>query len=165
LLGVTLVLLEKFGGAGNPGAGFPLWTLVWALLALTGISIGTVYQKRHGTGADLVAGTIIQYGAAALFFAVGAMFLETREVVWSVQLQLSMAWLVLGVSIGAILLLMWLIRRGAASQVASLFYLVPPVTAVEAFWLFDERLGVLAIVGGIVSITGVALVVSQRRPG
>ena len=75
-----------------------------------------------------------------------------------------MAWLVFGVSIGAILLLMWLIRRGAASQVASLFYLVPPVTALQAFWLFDERLGVLAITGGIVSIIGVALVVSQRRP-
>jgi len=164
LLGVTLVLIEKFGG-DNQGSGFPIWTLAWALLALTGISIGTVYQKRHGTGADLVAGTIIQYGAAALFFAAGALLLETREVVWSVQLQLSLAWLVLGVSIGAILLLMWLIRRGAASQVASLFYLVPPVTALEAFWLFDERLGLLAMTGGIISIAGVALVVSNRRPG
>ncbi|WP_144775476.1 DMT family transporter [Marinobacter maritimus] len=163
LLGVTLVLLEKFGGAGNPGSGFPLWTLIWAALALAGISLGTVYQKRHGTTADLVSGTIIQYGAAATFFAVGSLMLETREVEWSVQLQLSMAWLVLGVSIGAILLLMWLIRRGAASQVASLFYLVPPVTALEAFWLFDERLGPLAIIGGIISITGVALVVSQKR--
>lgn len=162
LLGVTLVLLEKFGGAGNPGASFSLWSLLWALLALAGISLGTVYQKRFGTGADLVAGTLIQYGAAAVFFAVGALLLETREVEWAIQLQLSMAWLVLGVSIGAILLLMWLIRRGAASQVASLFYLVPPVTALEAFWLFDERLGVLAMTGGIVSITGVALVVSRQ---
>lgn len=163
LLGVTLVLLEKFGAGESADDSFPLWTLVWALLALTGISLGTVYQKRHGTGADLVAGTIIQYGAAAVLFTVGALMFETREVAWSLQLQLSMAWLVLGVSVGAILLLMWLIRRGAASQVASLFYLVPPVTALQAFWLFDERLGVLAITGGIVSITGVALVVSQRR--
>ena len=75
----------------------------------------------------------------------------------------SMVWLVFGVSIGAILLLMWLIRRGAASQVASLFYLVPPVTALEAYWLFDERLGVLAMIGGVISITGVALVVTQQR--
>ena len=74
-----------------------------------------------------------------------------------------MVWLVIGVSIGAILLLMWLIRRGAASQVASLFYLVPPVTALEAYWLFDERLGVLAMIGGVISITGVALVVTQQR--
>lgn len=169
LVGVTLVLVEKFG-TGDTASDFPLWTLVWAALSLVGISLGTVYQKRRGTGADLVAGTFIQYSAAATLFAIGAFAFETREVEWAMPLILSMVWLVLGVSIGAILLLMWLIRRGAASQVASLFYLVPPVTAMEAFLLFDERLGVLAMVGGGVSIVGVALVVTQaarpkvRRP-
>jgi drug/metabolite transporter (DMT)-like permease len=163
LVGVALVLLEKFGGAGA-GSGFSPWSLLWALFALSGISLGTVYQKRHGTGADLVAGTMIQYAAAATFFAIGAFTLETREVEWSLQLQLSMAWLVFGVSIGAILLLMWLIRQGAASQVASLFYLVPPVTALEAYLLFDERLGGLAMTGGLIAIVGVALVVTQKKP-
>jgi len=137
--------------------------LGWAMLSLLGISVGTVYQKRHGESVNLVAGTFIQYSAASVFFAIGAFALETREVVWNIQLQLSMAWLVFGVSIGAILLLMLLIRRGAASQVASLFYLVPPVTALQAFWLFDERLGVLAIAGGVVSITGVAFAVTGRK--
>src|SRR5690606_30034198 len=103
----------------------------------------------------------IQYTAASALFALGAFTLETREVVWALPLQLSLAWLVLFLSVGAILLLMWLIRRGAASQVASLFYLVPPVTAVEAFWLFDERLGWLAMLGGVLSIIGVALVVTR----
>ncbi|ARM83290.1 Permease of the drug/metabolite transporter (DMT) superfamily [Marinobacter salarius] len=162
LVGVTLVLLEKFGG-GASASDFPLWTLLWAALSLGGISLGTVYQKRNGTQSDLVAGTFIQYSAAATFFAVGAFAFETREVVWAQPLIWSMVWLVFGVSIGAILLLMWLIRRGAASQVASLFYLVPPVTALEAYWLFDERLGVLAMIGGVISITGVALVVTQQR--
>ncbi|MCM0612877.1 DMT family transporter [Marinobacter sediminum] len=162
LVGVSLVLVEKFSGSGS-GVGFSPWALLWAVFALAGISMGTVYQKRHGTGADLVAGTLIQYGAAATFFAIGAFALESREVEWSLQLQLSMAWLVLGVSIGAILLLMWLIRQGAASQVASLFYLVPPVTALEAYLLFDERLGGLAMIGGLVAITGVALVVTQKK--
>ena len=162
LLGVSLVLMEKLGG-GLELEGFPLWTLGWAMLSLLGISVGTVYQKRHGESVNLVAGTFIQYSAAAVFFAIGAFALETREVIWNTQLQLSMAWLVFGVSIGAILLLMLLIRRGAASQVASLFYLVPPVTALQAFWLFDERLGVLAIAGGVVSITGVAFAVTGRK--
>jgi len=163
LIGVALVLVEKFGGTGIESGVSP-WALAWAVIALVGISMGTVYQKRHGTGADLVAGTIIQYGAAATVFALGAFTLESREVVWSLQLQLSMAWLVFGVSIGAILLLMRLIRQGAASQVASLFYLVPPVTALEAYLLFDERLGGLAMAGGLVAITGVALVVTQKKP-
>ncbi len=164
LVGVSLVLLEKLGG-GTSEDGFPAWTLIWAFLSLAGISLGTVYQKRQGTGADLVAGTFIQYCAAASLFAVGAFAFETRNVEWAMPLILSMAWLVLGVSIGAILLLMWLIRRGAASQVASLFYLVPPVTALEAFILFDERLGTLAIAGGCLSILGVALVVMQASRG
>lgn len=158
LLGVCLVLLEKFGLSESQGS-FPAWTLIWAALSLAGISLGTVYQKRRGTGADLVSGTFIQYSAAATLFAVGAFAFETREVEWALPLILSMVWLVFGVSIGAILLLMWLIRRGAASQVASLFYLVPPVTALEAYLLFGEKLGLIAMAGGFLSIIGVALVV------
>ncbi|MDC0661420.1 DMT family transporter [Marinobacter sp. SS21] len=162
LAGVSLVILEKMVLVTDAVAAFPLWTLLWALLALFGISLGTVYQKRHGTHVELVPGTIIQYAAASVFFAVGAFGWESRAVEWHPQLQLSMAWLVLGVSIGAILLLMWLIRRGAANQVASLFYLVPPVTALQAYWAFDERLGLLAMFGGVLSITGVALVVAPK---
>jgi len=77
-----------------------------------------------------------------------------------VVLIATFGWLVFGLSVSAILLLMWLIRRGAASQVASLFYLVPPVTALEAFILFDERLGPMAMAGGVVAVAGVALVVA-----
>ncbi|MGB1477750.1 MAG: DMT family transporter, partial [Marinobacter salsuginis] len=163
LVGVALVLLEKFGVNGS-GSLYSPWSLLWAVFALAGISMGTVYQKRYGTNADLVAGTLIQFAAAAVLFAIGAFALETREVEWSLQLQLSMAWLVIGLSTGAVLLLMWLIRQGAASQVASLFYLVPPVTALEAYLLFDERLGGLAMTGGLIAIVGVALVVTQKKP-
>lgn len=161
LVGVVLVLAEKMGGTGE--VGIPPHTLIWALLALLGISLGTVYQKRHGTSVDLVTGTMVQYAAAGSFFALGAFVLETRDVEWTLQFKLALAWLVFGLSVSAILLLMWLIRRGAASQVASLFYLVPPVTALEAFILFGERLGPLAITGGLVAITGVALVTVKGR--
>lgn len=161
LVGVGLVLLEKMGGTEQIES-FPMWTLVWALIALVGISLGTVYQKRYGQGVELVPGTFIQYCAAALFFGFGAFAFESREVTWNTQLLLAMGWLVLGLSIGAILLLMQLIRRGAASQVASLFYLVPPVTALEAYILFDERLGAIALCGGLLTIVAVALVVVRK---
>ncbi|MGF2733655.1 DMT family transporter [Marinobacter sp. DUT-1] len=157
LLGVALVLTEKLG-APSTEVGIPPHTLIWALLALLGISLGTVYQKRHGTSVDLISGTMIQYAAAGTLFAIGAFTLETREVQWTLEFKLALGWLVFGLSVSAILILMWLIRRGAASQVASLFYLVPPVTALEAYLLFGERLGPLAIAGGLVAITGVALV-------
>jgi drug/metabolite transporter (DMT)-like permease len=96
-------------------------------------------------------------------FGIGAFTLETRDVQWTLQFQLALGWLVFGLSVSAILILMWLIRRGAASQVASLFYLVPPVTALEAFLLFDERLGPVAILGGLVAITGVGLVTARPK--
>jgi len=66
-------------------------------------------------------------------------------------------------SIGAVTLLMVLIRLGEAARVASLFYLVPPVTALIAWALFDERLGPLALAGMGVAVTGV-LLASRRRP-
>ncbi|MEH6651210.1 MAG: DMT family transporter [Motiliproteus sp.] len=161
LVGVSLVMLEKMGGAEQVSS-FPLWTLLWALIALVGISVGTVYQKRYCQSVELVPGAFIQYCAAACLFAIGAFAFESREVSWDMQLMLAMGWLVLGLSVGAILLLMRLIGRGAASQVASLFYLVPPVTALEAYILFDERLGVLALCGGLLSVLGVALVVVKK---
>lgn len=159
LVGVSLVMAEKFGGGDGDTVSLSALTLLWAGFALVGISLGTVYQKRYGTSVDLVSGTMIQYSAAAVLFAIGAFAFETREVQWTLQFKFALGWLVFGLSVSAILILMWLIRRGAASQVASLFYLVPPVTALEAFILFDERLGPLAMAGGIIAVAGVALVV------
>lgn len=162
LVGVALVLFEKLGGAGQLPE-FPLWTLGWAFIALLGISLGTVYQKRFGNDIELIPSTFIQYCAATLFFGLGTYFFESQDVNWNIQLMLAMGWLVLGLSIGAVLLLMQLINRGAASEVASLFYLVPPVTAIQAYFLFDERFQFLAICGGIMSVIGVALVLMTKR--
>ncbi|KPQ29429.1 MAG: EamA-like transporter family [Marinobacter excellens HL-55] len=159
LVGVSLVMIEKFGRSGGSEVSLSALTLLWAGLALVGISLGTVYQKRYGTSVDLVSGTMIQFSAAAVLFAIGAFAFESREVQWTLQFKFALGWLVFGLSISAVLILMWLIRRGAASQVASLFYLVPPVTALEAFILFDERLGPMAMTGGAIAVAGVALVV------
>lgn len=162
LIGVALVLVEKLGGAGQLPE-FSLWTVAWATFALLGISFGTIYQKRFGGDIDLVTGTFIQYCAATVFFGLGTFFFESQVVDWTIQLVLAIGWLVLGLSIGAILLLMQLINRGAASEVASLFYLVPPVTALEAYILFDEKFEFLALCGGVISVAGVALVLMTKR--
>jgi len=162
LVGVGLVLFEKLGGAGQLPE-FSFLTLGWAVIALIGISFGTVYQKRFGNGISLIPGTFIQYCAATVLFAFGAFLFESQKVDWSIQLILAMGWLVLGLSIGAILLLMRLINRGAASEVASLFYLVPPVTALEAYVLFNEKFEFLALCGGVISVMGVALVLVTKQ--
>ena len=103
------------------------------------MSAGTIWQKRFATGGDLVAGTCWQYvgGARADDRSARCAF-ETRTFTLNGELVFAMAWLVLVLSIGAIFLLMVMIRDGEMSKVASLFYLVPAVTAVMAWALFGE---------------------------
>jgi drug/metabolite transporter (DMT)-like permease len=102
---------------------------------------------------------VIQFVAAGIVLAPFAAAFEHEPVRWAGEFVFALAWLVLVLSIGAISLLTLLIRRGAATKVASLFYLVPPLTALIAFALFDERLGALGVAGFALAVVGVALVV------
>ncbi|MCH8529274.1 MAG: DMT family transporter [Saccharospirillum sp.] len=165
LVGITLVMSEQLD-LGSPGGlftGFGWAAVLSAFSALLGISVGTLYQKRHCTGMPLVTGTFIQYLGASLMLGVAALLFETREIQWNPVFVLALLWLIFGLSIAAILLLMTMIRRGEASRVASLFYLVPPVTAIEAWILFGERLGIVALIGIAVAVVGVALAVGQPK--
>lgn len=156
LVGVALVVWEKL--ALRPGLG---QALALAGMALLGITLGTLYQKRHCAGMDLRSGTAIQYAACAGLFALLAPMLETMQVRWTGEFVFALAWLCLVLSVGAIFLLFVLIRQGAASRVASLFYLTPPTTAVMAWALFGETLGGAAILGMAVTAAGVALVLRR----
>jgi drug/metabolite transporter (DMT)-like permease len=152
--GVALVAAERTTLAGlGPLSGAMI------LVALVSITAGTVYQKRYCGAFDLRAGSVIQFVAAGLALAPFAAAFEHEPVRWTGEFVFALAWLVLVLSIGAISLLALLIRRGAATKVASLFYLVPPFTAVIAFLLFDERLGALGVAGFALAVIGVAVVV------
>ncbi len=121
--------------------------ILLSVLALASITLGTVWQKRHGGSIDLRTGAAIQFTAAAVVLTPFAFLLETRQVQWSAELVFAIAWLVLVLSLGAIFLLLWLIRQGAATRVASLFYLVPPTTALLAWPLFGETYSLLPAAG------------------
>lgn len=167
LLGVGLVLSGRLAPSGtDAGAlfqGFGMDALAFNVAALIGITTATLYQKRFAQHAPLVGGAVVQYVAAAVVVGLPALAFESNRVVWSGEFVFALAWLVLVLSIGAVSLLMLLIRWGEAAKTASLFYLVPPVTAVIAFLLFDERLGPLALAGMAVTVLGVALVVVRPR--
>ncbi len=166
LVGVVLVLQEQLDlEAGTLFAGYGWAALGCAGIGLVGISIGTLYQKRYCTGMPLTTGTFIQFLGATSVLGVAALLFETRQIDWTPTFALTLLWLIFGLSIAAILLLMALIRRGEASRVASLFYLVPPVTALEAWFLFGERLGWLALLGIVIAVVGVAMAVRQPAPG
>lgn len=136
----------------------PWWAAAWAVLALFAITGATLYQKRFCPTMDWRTGGFIQYAAALALIGAMAFSGESGRVDWSSALLLALGWLVIVLSMGAIALLNWLIRRGAAARIASLFYLVPPVAALESWLIFGERLGIAALIGMAVTVFGVALV-------
>ena len=152
--GVALVVAQRLTVGGLAG-----FSLAMAVLALVSITAGTVYQKRYCGAFDLRTGSVIQFVAAGLALAPFALLLEHEPVRWTGEFVFALGWLVLVLSIGAISLLALLIRRGAATRVASLFYLVPPVSAAIAFFLFGETLGPIALAGFVLAVAGVAVVV------
>lgn len=156
--GVAVVLWPELGSAV---AGVNAATISASILAVLGISVGTIWQKRFVGTVDLKAATMIQYLAAAVFIGVLSLAFERHTVVLSGELVFAMAWLVFVLSIGAVLLLMWLIREGAVSRVSSLFYLVPAVTALLAWALFGESLSPLQLFGMAITALGVALATRQ----
>ncbi|AGY91487.1 hypothetical protein SPICUR_02365 [Spiribacter curvatus] len=156
--GVSLVVSSRLqeGTAGSA-------TLISTTVALLGITLGTLYQKRFCPVTDLRTGGAIQFAATGLVFTGIAAATETGRITWTGELVFALAWLVLVLSVGAIGLLFLLIQHGAASRVAALFYLAPPLTVVMAWGLFDERLAPSALAGLVVVVIGVALV-QRARP-
>jgi drug/metabolite transporter (DMT)-like permease len=152
LLGVALVLAHKIG----QGPGDVLGSVA-CVVALLGITAGTLYQKRYCAVMDLRTGSAVQFAAAGLVTAPLALLFEAFRVDWSSEFVIALLWLVVVLSLGAVSLLYVLIRRGAASQVASLFFLVPPCTALIAWPLFGETLGLIALIGMALTAAGVAL--------
>mgnify|MGYP001254022918 CR=1 FL=1 len=154
LVGVAMVLGPKLDLSAAEGV-TPMAALV-AVGAVFCVSLGTVYQKRYVKNVDLLSSTVMQYvGATAFLLPLAAA--EGFHYVPGLQLVLVVGWLVVVLSIVSVLLLMWMIREGAVSKVAALFYLVPPTTAVMAFLLFGEALGPVQIAGTVLVAVAVAL--------
>ena len=160
-IGVYLVVEGRLAmGGTQPGA----WVAIVA--ALIGITVGTLYQKRYCARVDLRISMLVQLAASCLLFVPAAFLFETRAISWTADFIFAVAWMVLVLSFGANLLLFWLIRRSAATRVASLFYLTPSVTALMAWILFGERLDTLSLIGmGVCAIAVLLVNVRQSTAG
>jgi len=152
LAGVALILHDR------PMSGQAGWGWIASAVSLVSITLGTLYQRRYCSRIDWRSGNLVQYAGVAVFFTVGAFLFENRTVHWTTEFVLALSWLAVVLSIGSIGLLYWLIRHQAATSVASLFYLVPAVTSVMAYFLFDERLDAVAIAGMVACAAAVFLV-------
>ena len=152
LAGVVLILHNR------PMSGEAGWGWLASGVSLISITLGTLYQRRYCNAIDWRAGNLVQYIAVTIFFGLGAWLFENNVVHWTTEFILALSWLAVVLSIGSIGLLYWLIRRSAATSVASLFYLVPAVTALMAYVLFGEKLDVVAIAGMTACAAAVFLV-------
>lgn len=155
-LGGVALILHNRPMTGEAGFGW-----LASVVSLISITLGTLYQRRYCNHIDWRAGNLVQYVAVTIFFTIGAFLFEDRVVHWTREFVLALGWLAVALSIGSIGLLYWLIRHAAATSVASLFYLVPAVTALMAYVLFDEKLDTLAI-GGMAMCAAAVFVVNRR---
>jgi len=152
-VGVALVTWRKLdAGIGDPaGVGV-------CLIGLFGISFGAILQKRLSADTPQRAAFAVQFGAAAACCGVVAIVFEDMMIDWAPPMIVAMTWSIFVLSFGAVTLLYVLIRRGAAANVASMFFLVPPCTALIAWPFFGETMGPVAICGLVLAALGVLLV-------
>ena len=156
-IGVTIVIGQQdidTGAINYPG-------LVFSAVALIAICAGTVYQKKFCGGYDLLPSVCFQFLINTVVMGILAFSLESRDVDWTLSFVLALGWLVLVLSVGTSMLLLWLIRTGEAGKVAGLFYLVPPFVVVQAWILFDETFGLISIMGIVACVIGVGMVLKS----
>ena len=160
VIGVALIVLPKVGRVD----GVPLLPLAAALAATLSLTLGTIWQKRSRPRMDLRVNATIQYIGAFAVVAPLAWLTEARHFDASAPLLGALAWAVLGISVGGIAIMLTLLKRGAASQVAPLLYLAPPVAALMAWGLFGENLDAVQLAGIALAVAGAFAARHVARP-
>ena len=156
LFGVVLVLFPELNLLKAIPGITPL-TLGSAIAAALGISYGTVYQKKYVTDLKLWITTMCHFIGGSIVMLLGMWVFGVGELSWNLQSILTLAWLIFVLSIGAVALLMYLIRRDSSSSVASLFFLVPVVAALMTWVLFGETMNAIQLLGGAIVVVSVAV--------
>jgi drug/metabolite transporter (DMT)-like permease len=130
---------------------------------LLGTTCATLLQKKLGAQIPILSGTAYQYCASGLILLVAAITTGSTSITWSGHFIVAFIWLILVLSVGAVLLLLWLLNNGSAAGVSSLFYLVPPATALEAYLLFGESVSIIGVFGIGITAFGVWLVIKTKN--
>ena len=161
-IGVTFLLIPKLF-EGDLSIGFSAAGITACVLALLGTTAGYLIQKKGGADIPFLAGTAVQFAAATIIFAIAAVIFEPLKVDVTLEFILALAWIVIALSIGSIFLLYYLLRKGSASSVSSLYYLVPPLTAIQAYLFFGERINTIGLVGMALAALGTLIVTKEGK--
>jgi drug/metabolite transporter (DMT)-like permease len=161
LIGLFVVVIPRINMTGANA--ISLLSIGACVIGLLGGTSGTILQKKYGGAIPTLSGTSIQYAATAIVLLTLALIFEEPNITWSLEFVGALTWLVLALSFGAILLLFFLLSHGSAASVSSLYYLVPAVTAIEAYFFFDEHISALSLIGTAITVAGVWLVVGKQK--
>jgi drug/metabolite transporter (DMT)-like permease len=161
-IGVTFLLIPKLF-EGDLSIGFSAAGITACVLALLGTTAGYLIQKKGGADIPFLAGTAVQFAAATIIFAIAAVIFEPLKVDVTLEFILALAWIVIALSIGSIFLLYYLLRKGSASSVSSLYYLVPPLAAIQAYLFFGERINTIGLVGMALAALGTLIVTKEGK--
>ncbi|NBO35483.1 MAG: DMT family transporter [Actinobacteria bacterium] len=162
LTGVTLLLVPKIL-QGNTSLAFSTIGVLAAGFALVGSVWGTLEQKRYGSDLPILYGLAFQYTVSGVLLAILAVTTESLVIEWSMQFVAVLLWIVLGVSIGSVIMLFYLLRRGSAGSVSSLLYLGTPLAATFGYIFFDEHISSVGAIGMAIAVFGVWLVLRQEK--
>jgi drug/metabolite transporter (DMT)-like permease len=156
-IGIALVLQPKLAGVEPAALWGVLIPVIINIIAMVSVTAGSFYQKLFIGSGDLRTVTALQYVGALLFTVPLAIATEKMQITWNLTMVLVLAWSVIALSLGAIGLMLMMIRKGAVSRTAALIYLIPPTVAIEAWLLFNETLSVVQIAGMALTVVGVVL--------
>lgn len=157
LVGLVIAIAPRLIGLEWNTVSAVAFPIAVNVVGMMGVTLGTIYQKRYLQTADLRSTVFLQYIGAFVFTMPLALAFEDLRITWNVATVMTMVWSVFGLSIGAIALLLYVIRRGQVSRAASLVYLVPPVVAIQAYLFLGDRLTLPMVIGTVIVVIGVYL--------
>ena len=161
-IGILFLLSPKLL-EGDLSTGFSTLGIICCVIALLGTTIGYLLQKKGGADIPFLAGTAVQFATSTVIFALASVIFEPLKVNITLEFVLALSWIVLALSIGSIFLLFYLLRNDSASSVSSLYYLVPPLAAVQAYFFFDERIKGIGLVGMALAALGTLIVTRNSK--
>nr|WP_319554499.1 DMT family transporter [uncultured Vibrio sp.] len=161
-LGFIGVVLVLYPFDSNSDVTFPMYAIVASLVGLIGITTGSLVQKTQSHNSHILTQVFYQYVSLTLVMGLLSFVFETQDITWTLSFTLGLLWLVLGVSVTAILLLMFMIRNGESTKVATYFYLVPVFAAIESWLIFDQSISLFGMTGMLITILGLIMVIKNR---
>tara|TARA_B100001123_G_C15084431_1_gene937037 strand:- start:113 stop:988 length:876 start_codon:yes stop_codon:yes gene_type:complete len=163
-LGLSLGLIGSIFVIGiDFGESISVLGIISSLIALFGITAGTLIEKKYKNDLSLSVNNMYQAISASLFHLFLTTFFEESYINFTLDFILALSWQIIVISFGAFSILIYLIKVGSASKTASLFFLIPPVTAIMAWIFFKENLETIDVAGFVIAAIGVFIATNSKK--